>query len=105
MRSTRVALYDIKSGNFDEVVSKTEAGMVPLFQHSDGFVSYGVAKTDRDAFMSLSTWETRAQADAATTKAAEWVKTNSKDQFTLRASYIGELAIDTGSPEPVSLVH
>ena len=83
MRSTRVALYDIRSGTFDEVVSKAEAGIVPLFQHSDGFVSYAVASIDKDAFVSLSTWETRAQADAATTKAAEWVKANGKEQFTL----------------------
>ena len=98
MRSTRVALYDIKSGTFDEIRAKAEAGMVPLFQQSDGFVSYGVARIDKDTFISLSTWETRAQADAATTTAADWVKTNSKDQFTLRKSYIGELAIDAHTP-------
>jgi hypothetical protein len=98
MRSTRITLYDIKSGTFDDVVGKAEAGMVPLFQHSDGFVSYGVAKIDKNAFISLSTWETRAQAEAATTKAADWVKTNGKDQFTLRESYVGDLAIDTGAP-------
>lgn len=103
MRSTRVALYDIKSGTFDEILSKAEAGMVPLFQQSDGFVSYGVAKIDTDAFVSLSTWETRAQADAATTKAAEWVKTNVNDQFTLRESYVGDLAIDAGTPSPASM--
>jgi heme-degrading monooxygenase HmoA len=98
MRSARVALYDIKSGTFDEIRSQAEAGMVPLFQQSDGFVSYGVARIDKDAFISLSTWETRAQADAATTKAADWVKSNSKDQFTLRASYVGDLAIDARTP-------
>jgi heme-degrading monooxygenase HmoA len=100
MRSTRVALYDIKSGTFDEIVSKAEAGMVPLFQHSDGFVSYGVAQIDETAFVSLSTWDTRAQADAATTKAAEWVKANGMDQFTLRRAYVGDLAIDAGILAP-----
>ena len=104
MRSTRVALYDIKSGTFDEVVSKAEAGIVPLFQHSDGFVSYAVASIDKDAFVSLSTWETRAQADAATTKAAAWVKSNFNDQFTLRESYVGDLAIDAGTPA-ASIAH
>jgi hypothetical protein len=100
MRSTRVALYDIKSGTFDDMLSKAEAGMVPLFKQSDGFVSYGVAKIDKDSFISLSTWETRAQADAATAKAADWVKTNANEQFTLRESYVGDLAIDAGSPAP-----
>jgi hypothetical protein len=102
MRSTRVALYDITSGTFDDIRGKAEAGMVPLFQHSDGFVSYGVARISEAAFVSLSTWETRAQADAATTKAAEWVKSNGQGQFTLRESYIGDLAIDAGMPAPAS---
>jgi hypothetical protein len=105
MRSTRVALYDIKNGTFDQIRSKAETGMVPLFTQSDGFVSYGVASIDKDAFISLSTWETRAQADAASTKAAEWVKTNFSDQFTLRETYVGDLAIDAGTPEPASIAH
>jgi heme-degrading monooxygenase HmoA len=100
MRSTRVALYDIKSGTFDDVASQANAGMVPLFQKSDGFVSYGVAQIDKDAFVSISTWQTRAQADAATAKAAAWVKTNSQDHFTLRESYTGDLAIDAAMPAP-----
>jgi len=94
MRSTRVALYDIKSGTFDEVVGKAKSGMLPLFEQSDGFVSYGVARINKEAFLSLSTWETRAQADAATTKADDWVRSNAKDQFRLRESYHGDLAID-----------
>ena len=103
MHSTRVALYDIKSGTFDEVISQARAGMVPLFQQSDGFVSYGVAKIDKDAFVSLSTWETRAQADAATAKAADWVKTNGQGHYTLRESYVGDLAIDAGAGDPAPI--
>ena len=98
MRCTRVALYDIKPGTFDEVVSEAKKGMVPLYKDSPGFVSYAVAQIDKDAFVSLSTWETRAQADSATAKAADWVKANSRDRFTLRASYLGDLAIDTREP-------
>jgi hypothetical protein len=66
-------------------------------------VSYGVARVAKDAFISLSTWETRAQADAATTKAADWVKSNSMEQFTLRHSYVGDLAIDAGAPAAASI--
>ena len=94
MYCTRIALYDIKSGTFDEVVSQAKTGMAPLFQHSPGFLSYGVAKIDKAAFVSVSTWETREQADAATGKAAGWVKDNSQDRFALRENYIGDLAID-----------
>ena len=105
MRCTRVALYDIKTGTFDEVLSQAKSGMVPLFKDSDGFVSYGVAQVDKNAFVSISTWETRAQADTAATKAADWVKANSEDRFTLRINYIGDLAIDTGHREPAPVAH
>jgi len=105
MRSMRVALYDIKSGTFDEVASQAKTGMVPLFQHSDGFVSYGVAQIDKGAFVSISTWETRAQADAATAKAADWVKTHSQDHFTLRESYTGDLTIEANNADPELIAH
>lgn len=105
MRCTRIALYDIKSGSFDEVVSQARAGIVPLFQKSNGFVSYGVAQIDKATFASLSTWETHEQANAATAKAADWVKTNSRDRFSLRENYVGDLAIDVGSARPVELAH
>ena len=95
MRSTRVAFYDIKSGSFDEAVGQAKTGMLPLFQHSEGFVSYGIAQIDKTAFVSLSTWETRSQADAASAKAADWVKANSQDHFILRKSYVGDLALDS----------
>ncbi|MGZ4599686.1 MAG: antibiotic biosynthesis monooxygenase [Oryzihumus sp.] len=105
MRCTRIALYDIKSGTFDEIAAQARTGMAPLFQKSDGFVSYGVAQVDKEAFVSLSTWETHAQADAAAAKAADWVKANSRDRFALRKNYVGDLAIDIGSAKPVELAH
>jgi heme-degrading monooxygenase HmoA len=98
MRSARVALYDIQSGNFEDIRRKAETGMLPLLQQSDGFVSYGVARIDEKAFMSLSTWETRAQAHAATTKAADWVGANAEGHYTLRESHVGDLSIDAGAP-------
>lgn len=105
MRTMRVALYDIKNGTFDEVVSQAKAGMVPLFKESKGFVSYEVAQVDKQAFVSISTWETRAQADDAAVKAADWVKANSRDRFNLRNDYVGDLAIDTGHRAPAPTAH
>ena len=103
MNCTRIAVYDITSGTFGEVVENAKTGMVPLFEHSPGFVSYGVAKIDKAAFVSLSTWETREQADAATTNAAGWVKANSQDRFALRENYIGDLAIDIEAAKTADL--
>jgi heme-degrading monooxygenase HmoA len=101
MRNTRIALYDITSGTYEEVVSQAKKGLVPVFQSSPGFLSMGVAKVGKAAFISLSKWETREQADTATTKAADWVKANSHGHFTLRENYVGDLAIDTDTREPM----
>jgi heme-degrading monooxygenase HmoA len=79
--------------------------MVPLFKDSKGFVSYGVAQIDKSAFVSISTWESREQADAAGIKAADWVKANSRDRFTLRHNYVGDLAIDAGRRETAPVTH
>ena len=45
------------------------------------------------------------QADSATAKAADWVKTNSRDRLSLRENYVGDLAIDVSSAKPVELAH
>ena len=104
MRYIRIALYDLKSGHYADVVSKAKAGLLPLFQASPGFESLGVSEVDKDAFVSVSTWQTREQADSATAKAAEWVKANSSEQFTLRHNYIGDLTIDADARELVTAV-
>jgi heme-degrading monooxygenase HmoA len=104
MHHTRIALYDIKSGTFDDIVSQARAGLVPLYKSSPGFLNLGVAKIDKAAFVSLSTWETRDQADKATTMAADWVKANGREQYALRENFVGDLAIDTDTRESVGTV-
>jgi len=104
MRYIRIALYDLKSGNYADVVSKAKAGLLPLFQASPGFQSLGLSEVDKKSFVSVSTWQTREQADTATTKAADWVKANSSEQFTLRHTYIGDLAIDADVRELATAV-
>jgi hypothetical protein len=89
---------------YNDVVSKANAGLLPLFQASPGCQSLGVAEVDKDSFVSVSTWQTREQADTAATKAAEWGKANGSEQFTLRHNYIGDLAIDADTRELATAV-
>lgn len=71
-----------------------------MFESSPGFLSLGIAEVDKASFVSLSTWETREQAHAATTKAAEWVQKNSRDDLRLRENFVGDLTIDTDRRMP-----
>lgn len=62
-----------------------------------------VRRRRRAAFVSPSTWNTRQQEDAATSKAAEWVMANGQDRFVLRENYIGDLAIDIDAAKTAEL--
>ena len=104
MRYIRIALYDVKPGGYAEVVSKAKTTLLPMFQASPGFESFAVSEVDKTAFVSVSTWQTREQADTATAKAAEWVKANSREQFSLRQNYVGDLTIDADSRVPAVAV-
>jgi hypothetical protein len=102
MRYIRLALYDLKPGGYPEAVSKARTILLPLFQASPGFESFAVSEVDKTAFVSISTWQTREQADTATEQAAEWVKANSREQFTLRQNYVGDLTIDADARTPAT---
>jgi heme-degrading monooxygenase HmoA len=102
MRYTRIALYDIKSGSYEDVLRKAKTGLVPLLQGSAGFESLGMAEVDKTAFISVSTWKTREQADAATSKAADWVNAHSRKHFELRHNYSGDPTTDIDAREPAS---
>ena len=79
--------------------------MVQLESRNSRRLRFFASTSWKKAFVSLSMWETHEQANAATAKAADWVKTNGRDRFALRENYVGDLAIDTGSAKPVELAH
>lgn len=100
MRHTRIALYDIKSGTYADILDQARTGLLPLLEGSPGFESLGVAEIDPTSFVSVSMWKTREQADAASKKAAAWVKDNSHEHFELRHNYVGGLTLDTEAHKP-----
>jgi hypothetical protein len=57
--------YGITNGTFQELAETAKSGMLPKFQGEPGFVRYGLADLGDKTCMSISVWETRAQAEAA----------------------------------------
>jgi len=45
MQHVRMATYDIKEGNFQEVADISRKGMLETFQEQPGFIRFGVADT------------------------------------------------------------
>jgi hypothetical protein len=101
MQHLRMATYEITKGTFQEVADSAKTGMLRKFREQPGFIRYGVADLGDKKCLSISLWETREQAQAATPVAASWVKDNLSDRIQLRTNTVGDLAFFQGVPATV----
>ena len=70
----RMATYSF-SGDAHDLAARAEQGILPIFQAQHGFQAYSVAAGD-GRILSLSVWDTRADAEAGSEAAAAWVAAN-----------------------------
>ena len=96
MQYLRIASYKITKGTFPEIVETARGGMLGLFKTQPGFIRYGLADTGEGTCVSISLWETRAQAEAAAPMAANWVREHLADRVELRSNQVGDLAFFEG---------
>jgi hypothetical protein len=98
MRYTRLSTYDLNKGTFDELTGIVEKGILPTFVQEPGFVNYGLLDAGNHKVVSISTWETREEAQKSAGMAATWVKENIADRVRLLTTQIGDLALFHGVP-------
>jgi hypothetical protein len=93
MQHGRIAIYHIKpEHNLDDVSRRAEAGMLPIFRGYPGFVGYGLVKVDEgQRLVSLSFWETEAEAEKAVPLAADFVRTKLAEYIRLEENHVGDL--------------
>jgi hypothetical protein len=96
MQYLRLANYTITKGSFSEIVDVAKGGMLRTFKEQPGFVRYGLADTGEGTCVSISLWETHAQADAAAPVAATWIRENLADRIDLRSNQVGDHAFYEG---------
>jgi hypothetical protein len=101
MQHLRVANYRITKGTFPEIVDSARVGMLRTFKAQPGFIRYGLADTGESTCLSISLWETHAQAEAAAPVAATWVREHLGDRIELRSNQVGDLAFFEGVPTTV----
>jgi heme-degrading monooxygenase HmoA len=87
----RMGIYSITQGTYEELVEQARRGLAPILRNSPGFVFYSVTDVGGGRFVSVSTWESREQAEAAAAKSAEWVSENMADSIALQENLIGEM--------------
>ncbi len=88
----RMGIYKVTRGSYEEFVDQARQRMAPFHRDSPGFVSYSLTDVGDGRFVSVSTWETREQAEAATSMTAEWIRSaNLADSVALEENLIGEM--------------
>jgi hypothetical protein len=96
MQSIRIANYKVIKGTFPELAEEARAGMLSTFRTKPGFIRYGLADTGEGTCVSISLWETHAEAEAAAPVAAAWVREHLADRVELRSDQVGDLAFYEG---------
>jgi heme-degrading monooxygenase HmoA len=77
----RMATYSF-SGDAHDLSRRAEEGILPILKSQPGFKSYAVAIGDGEV-LSLSIWETRADAEAGSEVVASWVAENMAGEIDL----------------------
>jgi len=101
MKHVRIATYEIKKGSFQELADFAQDGMLREFRNQPGFIRYGLADAGDKTCVSLSLWETRKDADAATRISETWDREHIADRVELRTNQVGDLAFYEGVPAKV----
>jgi hypothetical protein len=81
----RMAAYSF-SGDAHELASRAEEGILPILQAQPGFVGYTVAVGDGQ-ILSLSSWDTLADAEAGSKAVAAWVGDNMSEIELINVRY------------------
>lgn len=71
---TAIRRLKVRPGAFDEVVELDASGLVPLLRSAPGFVEFDLVQVGEEMGVSITLFETQAQADEANRRAADWVK-------------------------------
>jgi len=59
----RMGIYSITQGKYEALLEKAREGLAPILRNSPGFVFYSVSNPGDGRLVSVSTWETREQAE------------------------------------------
>ena len=89
----RMATYGF-SGDPKDLSRRAEEGILPILKAQPGFKSYSIAIGDGEV-LSLSVWDTRADAEAGSEVVASWVAENMAGELDLTKIQYAEVMLST----------
>ena len=89
----RLATYSFR-GDADDLARRAEEGILPILESQPGFKAYSVAVGDGEV-LSMSVWDSRADAEAGSAVVASWVAENMAGDITLIGVRFAEIKFST----------
>jgi len=96
----RVGFYQVAPGTLNASLEKARNELLPKMREQPGLQRYTVVVTGPESFVSLSGWETRAQAEQAAETLSGWVKENMGPTVISMENHIGEVELLHGQSSP-----
>jgi heme-degrading monooxygenase HmoA len=93
MAFLRLGLYTFQPGTIDAIIQKAQAELVPMTQRQPGLRRYHAIRTGADTAASISSWDTEAQAQAASESLAGWVRREFAPSLIKAENHVGEVVI------------
>jgi heme-degrading monooxygenase HmoA len=86
-------MYRFRPGTIDLVAKRAETELAGLFRRRDGFVAYEFVKTGDTEGVSVSTWASREQAEAAVDTAVAWATIKVARAVVSMENHIGAIVV------------
>ncbi len=90
----RMATYSFSGDDAHALARRAEEGILPILKSQPGFKAYSVAIGDGEV-LSLSVWDTRAEAETGSEVVASWVAENMAGEIDLINVRYGEIMFST----------
>src|SRR5690349_21537497 len=94
----RAGFYTAKPGTLDEVLTKGREELIPLNKQQPGFRSYFLIRTGPNTAVSVTSWESKEQADEATERLSAWVRREMGPSLEKAENHVGEVIISNVPP-------
>ncbi len=69
----RIGFYTARPGNLDHVLERARDEVIPMLEAEAGFRRYTVVRTGPDRLVSITGWDTHAEAQMAARRLLAWV--------------------------------
>lgn len=95
MSYARVALYTVRPGTLDGILTKVEAALVPQMRQQPGFRRNFIVRTSADTLVAVTVWDDEARAKQADEHLSAWARTEMGPSLVTVNTHMGELVISS----------